>query len=143
MNEKMYAELVEQLTISFKEFAKKYGAKILEECNKILSNAPEILAEAWGLEEKNVDTFSLEDCISWAKNNISPEYSSAVVLKQENSPEFSFGERKRRLDIHVYFMDRQNNPVLDGSKPHLLVHCDGLDSSLSEGFGKKDMLVLK
>ena len=143
MNEKMYAELVEQFTNSLKVLAKTYGTKILEDWNKIVLNAPVILAEAWGLEEKNIDTFSLEDCISWAKKNISLEYSSAVILKQENDHDFSFGERKRRFDIHLYFMDGQNNPVLDGSKPHLLVHCDELDSALAEGFGKKNMLVLK
>lgn len=147
MDKKLYEELLKQVKDTIRVFLKKHGEKFLaewKELKSIVSDMPSLLAEAWGLEEKDCDTLAFDECVSWAKKHLSPErHSGVVILRQKNSGEFSPGPQRRRFDIHAYFMDKQNEPILDGSEPHLLAHCDDVDAAMKESFGDKDMIVLK
>ena len=147
MDKKLDEELLKQVKDTIRVFLKKHGEKFLaywKELESIVPNMPSLLAEAWGLEEKDCDTLAFDECVSWAKKHLSSErHSGVVILRQENSGEFSAGPQRRRFDIHAYFMDKQNEPILDGSEPHLLAHCDDVDASMKESFGDKDMILLK
>ena len=145
MDRRMEEELA-RIKDVIRMFVRQYGAKFLaewKELEPVFSDMGSLLAEAWGLEEKDCDTLAFADCVAWAKKHLSPErHSGVVILRQKNSGEFSAGPQRRRFDIHAYFMDKQNNPILDGSEPHLLAHCDDVDAAMKESFGDKDMILL-
>ncbi|MEI0477411.1 hypothetical protein [Brachyspira pulli] len=95
---------------------------------------------AWNLEELEMDILTLEKCIYFVKKEFNPKlYSSACILDSKNVNRNS----KYRFEIHICFLDRNDNAILNGNAKHWIIHTNTLDKDLLNQFGNKDMIILK
>lgn len=130
----------------------------------------EALKIAWNYEEEETDIFSLKDAIVWMKRNFDKSlYSGGCVYRVEAhheephkvdqndakkpaiygdsvekaSHDESKGRNPELICLHLCFLDKEGNPLLDGGARHKVVHCKMIDETLSRQFGNKDMIILK
>lgn len=102
----------------------------------ILSN----LKTAWKLEKIETEELSLEKCISIVKAEFDQKlYSTACILDKKDVDRNS----KYRFEIHICFLDKNNEPMLKGNAKHWIIYTNKLDRDLSNQFGNKDMIILK
>lgn len=95
---------------------------------------------AWNLEELEMDILTLEKCIYFVKKEFNPKlYSSACILDSKNVNRNS----KYRFEIHICFLDKNDNAILNGNAKHWIIHTNTLDKDLLNQFGNKDMIILK
>ena len=95
---------------------------------------------AWNLDELEMDTLTLEKCIYFVKKEFNPKlYSSACILDSKNVNRNS----KYRFEIHICFLDKNDNAILNGNAKHWIIHTNTLDKDLLNQFGSKDMIILK
>lgn len=95
---------------------------------------------AWNLEEIEIEELSLEKCISIIKSEFNKElYSSACILDKKDVDRNS----KYRFEIHICFLDKANEPMLNGNAKHWIVHTNALNKDLLNQFGSKNMIILK
>ena len=132
------------------KFLKDQGKDILlmelgDIINEAKKNCEELLAYtgswenlvkyAWNYEEKRSFNYSLEDAIKWFKANMPPDASGGCIYKKSL--------KTREIVLHHCFIDKDNNPKLDGSVPHRVVYTIQLSQDLEQQFQNKDMLVFK
>ncbi|PPS22037.1 hypothetical protein [Brachyspira murdochii] len=117
----------------------------LKNLNQAVSNHEEgvlgIIKEAWNLHEEKREVLSLEDCISMIKGNINPKEHSAACIFLKSTGKNS--KHYANYEIHVFYMDHNNNPMINGNSPHWIIYTNELSKDLSEEFGNGDMIVLK
>ena len=142
MNNKLLEELLKEL---LKEVKIKAGESA-EEILKIIKNnlldiiSLENIKEAWNLEEINIEELSLEKCISLVKKEFNQKlYSSACILDKKDVDRSS----KYRFEIHICFLDKNNEPMLKGNAKHWIIYTNALDKDLLNQFAGKDMILLK
>ena len=145
MNNKLLEELL-------KEFVAKAKIKAGESVNSIAKRFKDWLSSislddiftdiktVWNLEEKKIEKLSLEECISLVKKEFNKElYSSACILKKKDVDKTS----KYKFEIQICFLDKNNEPMLNGNAKHWIIYTNALDEDLLNQFKDKDMILLK
>ncbi|MEB3191906.1 MAG: hypothetical protein VKL42_16315 [Snowella sp.] len=99
------------------------------------STMERLIKTAWNLEEKHCSEYSLEEAIKWIKLNKPSEATGGILLKMSPSD--------KDIVLHHCFIDKDQNPLLDGKHPHRIVYTREISEDLSRQFGEKDMLVFK
>lgn len=138
-------DIISKLKIKAGKTANDVVDKVYVDIKKKIDNisADDIFSTlkiAWNLEELEMDTLSLEKCILFVKKEFKPElYSSACILDKKNVDRRS----KYRFEIHICFLDKKNEPILNGNAKHWIIHTNTLDKDLLNQFGNKDMIILK
>ena len=112
----------------FKEIASKISDVIAE-----LGGQGAIFKTAWNVEEEETPILKFEDVVRWAKTNFNPVKHSAVCLTR----------LKTANEYHLVFLDKNQNPLLDGTEKHKIFYAKDLDDALKAQLQGKDMLVLK
>lgn len=92
-----------------------------------------LFREAWNLEVEKVDILTFETVVKWAKQNINQEKHSAACLT----------ETKKSNEYNLFFLDKNDKPLLNGSDKHKVFYTNMLDESLSSQLKDKTMLILK
>ena len=143
---KIATKLLEVGSLTLEKLSKEFG-RIVEcagEYTESVKQAVEtngglsaLTAYLWNLEEQNKDVLTLEDVIKWVKVHFDKTRHSAGCLYVFKAG--MFGEK----EYHVCFLSKENEPLLDGSEAHLLVHAKSIDSALAEQLGNKSMVVFK
>lgn len=143
--EKVLREAIETATIKAGESLKNVFNKIQSDIKNKLENTSteDILSYikiAWNLEEIEIEELSLEKCISLVKKEFNQKlYSSSCILDKKDVDRNS----KYRFEIHICFLDKNNEPMLKGNAKHWIIYTNKLDRDLSNQFGSEDMIILK
>lgn len=142
MNNKLLEELLKELL----KVVKIKAGESAEEVLSIIKNhlldviSVENIKEAWNLEEIKTDELSLEKCISLVKKEFNQKlHSSACILDKKDVDRNS----KYRFEIHICFLDKNNEPMLKGNAKHWIIYTNALDKDLLNQFAGKDMILLK
>ena len=142
MNNKLLEELLKELL----KVVKIKAGESAEEVLSIIKNhlldviSVENIKEAWNLEEIKTHELSLEKCISLVKKEFNQKlHSSACILDKKDVDRNS----KYRFEIHICFLDKNNEPMLNGNAKHWIIYTNALDKDLLNQFAGKDMILLK
>lgn len=141
MKDKLLEELLKEL---LKIVKIKAGESAEEVLNIIKNRLLEIISlenikKAWNLKEMEIEELSLEQCISLVKKEFNQKlYSSACILRKDVDR-----NSKYRFEIHICFLDKNNEPMLNGNTLHWIVYTNKLDSNLLNQFSDKDMILLQ
>lgn len=136
---------LKNITISAGESARNIIGKIEKEISDTINDVQidelfKALKVAWKLEELEMDTLSLEKCIALVKKEFNPKlYSSACILDNSNANK----SNKYKFEIQICFLDKNNEPLLNGDAKHWVIYTNSLDRDLLSQFGDKNMIVLK
>lgn len=146
--EEMGKEILEQLKIKSGESVVNILDKVKDDIKSKIDNisVDDILSgikTAWNLKEIKTEELSLEKCISLIKSEFNPKlYSSACIIKKDISD-----IKKYKFKIHICFLDKNDEPILNGNALHWIIHTNKLDNNLLNQFGSKDnnkdMIILK
>lgn len=141
MSNKLLDELIKKL---LKVVKIKTGESVEVVLNTIKNMIENITLEdikiAWNLEEIKIEKLSLEECISLVKKEFNPKlYSSACILKKKDVDRTS----KYKFEIQICFLDKNNEPMLNGNAKHWIIYTNALDKDLLNQFAGKDMVILK
>ena len=106
-----------------------------------------LLKMAWNVEEETVEVLTFEALVTWSKRYFNQDKYSAVCFlspKQKSSQmppldKVSSGEN----EYNLFFLDKNNQPLLDGSEPHKIFYAKALDADLKAQLADKNMLLLK
>lgn len=130
--------LLDAVKVKAGESAKEVLNMIKNHIEDLIDNISiEDIKECWNLTEKEIEELSLEKCISIVKKEFNQKlYSSACILKKECKSKYKF-------EIHICFLDKANEPMLNGNASHWIIHTNKLDNNLLNQFGSKDMIILK
>ena len=140
MNNKLLEELLKELLKGVKIKAGESAEEVLSIIKNNLLDviSLENIKEAWNLEEIKTEELSLEKCISLVKKEFNQKlHSSACVLNKKDI------DSKYKFEIHICFLDKNNEPMLKGNAKHWIVYTNKLDSSFLNQFAGKDMILLK
>ncbi len=143
--EKVLREAIETATIKAGETAKDIFNKLQSDIKSKIENTStddilSFIKLAWNLEEIQIEELSLEKCISLVKKEFNQKlYSSACILDKKDVDRNS----KYRFEIHICFLDKNNEPMLKGNAKHWIIYANSLDKDLLNQFGDKDMVILK
>ncbi|TXJ19677.1 hypothetical protein EPJ79_00530 [Brachyspira aalborgi] len=140
MKDKLLEELLKELLKVVKVKAGESAEEVLKIIKEHLSDAISLenIKEAWNLEEIKTEELSLEKCISLVKKEFNQKlHSSACILNKKDI------DGKYKFEIHICFLDKNNEPMLKGNAKHWIVYTNKLDSSLLNQFAGKDMILLK
>ena len=140
MKDKLLEELLKELLKVVKVKAGESAEEVLKIIKEHLSDAISLenIKEAWNLEEIKTEELSLEKCISLVKKEFNQKlHSSACILNKKDI------DSKYKFEIHICFLDKNNEPMLKGNAKHWIVYTNKLDSSLLNQFAGKDMILLK
>lgn len=85
---------------------------------------------AWSYEEKNTLDFTIDDAVNWFKANMPEGVNEGCILKHKTSPNF---------ELHLCFL-KNDEPLLDGEYPHLVVKSLSIGEGLKERFERTDMI---
>lgn len=141
MKDKLLEELLKEL---LKIVKIKAGESAEEVLNIIKNRLLEIISlenikKAWNLKEIKTEELSLEQCISLVKKEFNQKlYSSACILKKDADR-----NSKYEFEIHICFLDKNDEPMLNGNTLHWIVYTNKLDSNLLNQFSDKDMILLQ
>lgn len=141
MNGKLLEELLKELLGVLKI---KAGESAEEVLNLIKNHLLDIISvenikQAWNLKEIKTEELYLEQCISLVKKEFNQKlYSSACILKKDADR-----NSKYKFEIHICFLDKNDEPMLNGNTLHWIVYTNKLDSNLLNQFSDKDMILLK
>lgn len=135
--EELLKKLLELITVKMGESVEV----VLNTIKNMLENITlENIKTAWNLEEKKIEELSLEECISLVKKEFNPKlYSSACILKKKDVDRTS----KYKFEIQICFLDKDNEPMLNGNAKHWIIYTNALDKDLLNQFAGKDMILLK
>ena len=143
--EKVLREAIETATIKAGETAKDIFNKLQSDIKNKIENAStddilSFIKLAWNLEEIKTEELSLEKCISLVKKEFNQKlYSSACILDKKDVDRSG----KYRFEIHICFLDKNNEPILNGNAKHWIIYANSLDKDLLNQFAGKDMILLK
>ena len=106
-----------------------------------------LLKMAWNVEEETVEVLTFEALVTWSKRYFNQDKYSAVCFlapKQKSSQispldKVSSGEN----EYNLFFLDKNDQPLLDGSEPHKIFYAKALDADLKAQLADKNMLLLK
>lgn len=136
--EELLKELLKVVKVKAGESAEEVLKIIKEHLSDVISL--ENIKEAWNLEEIKTEELSLEKCISLVKKEFNQKlYSSACILDKKDVDRSS----KYRFEIHICFLDKNNEPMLKGNAKHWIIYTNALDKDLLNQFAGKDMILLK
>ena len=133
--DEVVSSIKESLSKILSDLGKKYG-ELRENIEKV-GGPVELIKACWSLDIMETDEISFEEIIAWVKKYLDPQKHSGacIYLKKE-----AFSKKRQ---LHVCFLDKHNEPMLDGSEIHLVVNAKACDRGLKDAFGNKDMVVLK
>ena len=106
-----------------------------------------LLKMAWNVEEETVEVLTFEALVTWSKRYFNQDKYSAVCFlspKQKSSQmppldKVSSGEN----EYNLFFLDKNDQPLLDGAEPHKIFYAKALDADLKAQLADKNMLLLK
>lgn len=133
-----YEELlkaIKEMAIDAAMTLRKLKKKLQEEYGIPFDQYEEMIKIAWNYEELNTQEFTQTDAIKWIKGHMDREKHSGACLYKDSTSPF--------ITMHLFFLDKENQPLLDASDKHLEVHCKMLDDGLEKQFGDKDTIVFK
>jgi len=93
----------------------------------------EHLKMAWNYEEKNTKKYSFTQAIDWIKMNMPDGIREAAIYKDEKT---------NVINLHLCYI-LNDEPILNGNYPHLVVNTIELDNEFLDNFGDKNLIVLK
>lgn len=141
----MKGKLLEELLKELLGVLKIKAGESAEEVLNLIKNhlldiiSVENIKQAWNLKEIKTEDLSLEQCISLVKKEFNQKlYSSACILKKDADR-----NSKYKFEIHICFLDKNDEPMLNGNTLHWIVYTNKLDSNLLNQFSDKDMILLK
>lgn len=136
--EELLKELLKVVKVKAGESAEEVLSIIKNHLSDVISL--ENIKEAWNLEEIKTEELSLEKCISLVKKEFNQKlHSSACILDKKDVDRNS----KYRFEIHICFLDKNNEPMLKGNAKHWIIYTNALDKDLLNQFAGKDMILLK
>lgn len=136
--EELLKELLKVVKVKAGESAEEVLKIIKEHLSDVISL--ENIKEAWNLEEIKTEELSLEKCISLVKKEFNQKlHSSACILDKKDVDRSS----KYRFEIHICFLDKNNEPMLKGNAKHWIIYTNALDKDLLNQFAGKDMILLQ
>lgn len=134
--EELLKELLKVVKVKAGESAEEVLSIIKNHLLDVIS--VENIKEAWNLEEIKTDELSLEKCISLVKKEFNQKlYSSACILNKKDI------DSKYKFEIHICFLDKNNEPMLKGNAKHWIIYTNALDKDLLNQFAGKDMILLQ
>lgn len=161
-------EIAQHSIFDLMKLVRQISPELRDYSDKELQDALKI---AWNYEEENTELFTLKDAIVWMKENFNRSlYSGGCIYKLEpnlvqnntidhpvdvdddGKPQISSedachdtnGSKEIQVKcLHLCFLDKEGNPLLDGEARHKVVYCNMIDDTLSRQFGDKNMIVLK
>lgn len=116
---------------------------------------------AWYYEEIDQNEFTMSDAINWMKEHLDNSIHSAGAIfkiKSEDMPDSNMEKVVKNLhsaqhissvreggniDVHLFFLDKDGQPLLGLGDRHKVVHAAHIDDSLNKNFGEKDLIILK
>ena len=96
---------------------------------------PKHIKMAWNYEEKNTQMYSFEEAVDWTKRNMPEGINSLAILKENNADD--------SITLHLTYLDENQNTLVDGEFPHLVVNTFEIDNEFINMFGNKDLILLK
>ena len=136
--EELLKELLKVVKVKAGESAEEVLSIIKNHLSDVISL--ENIKEAWNLEEIKTEELSLEKCISLVKKEFNQKlHSSACILDKKDVDRNS----KYRFEIHICFLDKNNEPMLKGNAKHWIIYTNALDKDLLNQFAGKDMILLQ
>ena len=96
---------------------------------------PEHFKMAWNYEEKNTKKYSFTEAVDWAKSNMPENIDAVAIYKEDNENDV--------IRLHLCYLDKDENPLLNGKHPHLVVNTFEMDNELTNAFSDKSLIVLK
>ena len=139
------AEVLERFRDTLISMIKPFAEKVdvYMTAIKDMGGFTQLLKTAWNLEEENVAAVSFEDIVTWSKQYFDKEsYSAACFLAPQKKGIFS-RDTSMPKEYHLFFIDKQKNPLLDGSAPHKIFYAKMLDRDLQVQLSDKNMLLLQ
>jgi len=94
----------------------------------------EHLKMVWNYEEKNTTKYSFNEAVKWFKFNMPQGIKTAAIYKDK---------KDEVINLHLCFLNENNEPLLKGDYPHLVVKTMEIDNEFIANFGDKDLIVLK
>lgn len=116
-----------------KRLEEQAGSRL--EIEEIITN----IKWAWHYEERYTRDYSLNDALTWFKENTPKGVTAAALYRETRSD----GRHLGACRLHHCFVTADNQPILDGSAPVRLVTAETLDSRLEQTFGQHDLIVLR
>ncbi len=98
---------------------------------------PEHIKMAWNYEEKNTKKYSFLESVNWVKSNMPTNIKAAAIYREEN------GTDNGIIKLHLCFLDEEDNPLLNGGYPHIVINTLELDNELLNNFGDNNLIVLR
>jgi hypothetical protein len=106
-----------------------------------------LLKTSWNLEEETVDVVTFESLVVWSKKHFKKDkYSAACFLAPKPKSNDMSSHYKDEVDssneYNLFFLDKNNQPLLDGSQPHKIFYAKTIDADLKAQLVDKNMLLL-
>ena len=139
---KNFKETLVGMLQPLQEKAGEYQAVIKE-----MGGIGALLKTAWNLEEETVNVVTFEALVTWSKRHFKKDkYSAACFLapKQKGRLSSLFGksEPDSLNEYNLFFLDKNNQPLLDGSEPHKIFYAKTVDADIKAQLADKNMLLL-
>lgn len=90
----------------------------------------------WRYEEINVEKYTFSNAVTWIKLNIGEGIKKAAILKNRDNV-------TNIVTLKIILIDENNNPVLDGKLPQMIINTYQIDEELMNNFGDKNLLIIK
>ena len=106
-----------------------------------------LLKTAWNVEEETVDVITFESLVVWSKKYFKKDKHSAACFlapkpKSKWIPSFGKSDTDSSNEYNLFFLDKNNQPLLDGSEPHKIFYAKTVDADLKAQLADKNMLLL-
>ena len=102
-----------------------------------------LLTMAWNVEEETVDVITFESLIAWSKRHFNQNKHSAVCFLVPKKTDHDSQRTDRIKEYNLFFLNKNNKPILDGSEAHKIFYAKTVDADLKAQLADKNMLLLK
>ena len=142
-------EVAKNFKASLLDMLKPFSDKIEEyqAAIKERGGIGELLKTAWNVEEETVDVITFESLVVWSKKYFKKDKHSAACFlapkpKSKWVPSFGKSDADSSNEYNLFFLDKNNQPLLDGSEPHKIFYAKTVDADLKAQLADKNMLLL-
>lgn len=122
----------------FSDKIEEYQAVIKE-----MGGITALLTMAWNVEEETVDVITFESLIAWSKRHFNQNKHSAVCFLVPKKTDHDSQRTDRIKEYNLFFLNKNNKPILDGSEAHKIFYAKTVDADLKAQLADKNMLLLK
>jgi|GEM_PF-1121757 len=142
-------EVAKNFKASLLDMLKPFSDKIEEyqAAIKEMGGIGELLKTAWNVEEETVDVITFESLVVWSKKYFKKDKHSAACFlapkpKSKWVPSFGKSDADSSNEYNLFFLDKNNQPLLDGSELHKIFYAKTVDADLKAQLADKNMLLL-